>query len=265
MNNAPQRPDAEVARRMSRLTRRSFAVGAAAAGVGFLGWLGLRSASLEDRTPWPLRRMLEFNEKVGSALFRESALAPDFGADRVTEPRVNGWIGLGEDFDPARWQLQVHGSDGARPRFFALDDVKALPAVDLTTELKCIEGWSNVVHWTGARLADFAAKYGFGTKDGRPFEGGGRPADLARYVSLATPDDDYYVGLDAAAALHPQTLLCYAMNGAPLTAGHGAPLRLVIPVKYGIKNLKRVGTITFTDRRPADYWAERGYDWYSGH
>jgi DMSO/TMAO reductase YedYZ molybdopterin-dependent catalytic subunit len=68
-----------------------------------------------------------------------------------------------------------------------------------------------------------------------------------------------------ASALHPQTLLCYEMGGQPLTPDHGAPLRLVIPVKYGIKNLKQIGTIRFTDHRPADYWAERGYDWYAGH
>ncbi len=80
-----------------------------------------------------------------------------------------------------------------------------------------------------------------------------------------TPDREYYVGLDMASALHPQTLLCYEMDGRPLTPDHGAPLRLVIPVKYGIKNLKRIGTIRFADVRPADYWAERGYDWYSGH
>ena len=55
------------------------------------------------------------------------------------------------------------------------------------------------------------------------------------------------------------------MNGKPLEDRHGAPLRLVMPVKYGIKNIKRIGTIEFTDRRPADYWAERGYDWYAGH
>jgi DMSO/TMAO reductase YedYZ molybdopterin-dependent catalytic subunit len=55
------------------------------------------------------------------------------------------------------------------------------------------------------------------------------------------------------------------MNGQSLTPEHGAPLRLVIPVKYGIKNLKQVGTIRFTDERPPDYWAERGYDWYAGH
>jgi DMSO/TMAO reductase YedYZ molybdopterin-dependent catalytic subunit len=75
----------------------------------------------------------------------------------------------------------------------------------------------------------------------------------------------YYVGLDIESVLHPQTLLCYAMNHQPLTPEHGAPLRLVIPVKYGIKYIKWIGTIRFTDERPTDYWAERGYDWYAGH
>ncbi len=55
------------------------------------------------------------------------------------------------------------------------------------------------------------------------------------------------------------------MNGEPLQPEHGAPLRLVIPVKYGIKSIKRIGSIHFTDKRPDDYWAERGYDWYAGH
>jgi len=54
------------------------------------------------------------------------------------------------------------------------------------------------------------------------------------------------------------------MNGAPLTSEHGAPLQLVIPVKYGIKNIKRIGSIRFTAERPTDYWAERGYDWFAG-
>ena len=83
-------------------------------------------------------------------------------------------------------------------------------------------------------------------------------------MALETPDGDYYVGLDMASAMHPQTLLCYEMNGEALTSEHGAPLRLVIPVKYGVKNLKRIGKINFSDSRPRDYWAERGYDWYAG-
>jgi DMSO/TMAO reductase YedYZ molybdopterin-dependent catalytic subunit len=67
-----------------------------------------------------------------------------------------------------------------------------------------------------------------------------------------------------ASALHPQTLLCYEMNGTPLPPGHGYPLRLIIPVKYGIKNLKRIGNLSFSNERPPDYWFERGYDYYSG-
>jgi DMSO/TMAO reductase YedYZ molybdopterin-dependent catalytic subunit len=64
--------------------------------------------------------------------------------------------------------------------------------------------------------------------------------------------------------MQPQTLLCYEMNGEALTEPHGAPLRLVIPTKYGIKNLKRIGKIFYSQERPRDYWAELGYDWYAG-
>jgi DMSO/TMAO reductase YedYZ molybdopterin-dependent catalytic subunit len=81
---------------------------------------------------------------------------------------------------------------------------------------------------------------------------------------MMTPDGEFYVGLDMDSLMQPQSLLCYEMNGQPLTPAHGAPLRLVIPVKYGYKNIKRIGTIRFTATRPADYWAEQGYDWYAG-
>jgi DMSO/TMAO reductase YedYZ molybdopterin-dependent catalytic subunit len=54
------------------------------------------------------------------------------------------------------------------------------------------------------------------------------------------------------------------MNGAELEDEHGAPLRLVIPVKYGVKNLKRIGLIRYTDEKPDDYWNQQGYDWFAG-
>lgn len=85
-----------------------------------------------------------------------------------------------------------------------------------------------------------------------------------KYVGLQTPDEEYYVGIDMASAMHPQTLLCYEMNERPLLPEHGYPLRLIIPVKYGIKNLKRIGSVFFSNERPPDYWAEQGYDYYSG-
>jgi DMSO/TMAO reductase YedYZ molybdopterin-dependent catalytic subunit len=66
-------------------------------------------------------------------------------------------------------------------------------------------------------------------------------------------------------AMHPQTLLCYEINGQPLSIDHGAPLRLVTPLKYGIKHLKQIGSISFSDTRPRDYWAENEYDYDEGH
>lgn len=146
-----------------------------------------------------------------------------------------------------------------------LADIQALPRVEMTTEFKCVEGWSTIVNWTGARLADFIARYQPQTRNNSQPDARNRPQDLVQYVSMVTPDGGYYVGLDMPSAMHLQTLLAYEMNGLPLNLAHGAPLRLVTPTKYGIKQIKRIGRIAFTDTRPADFWAERGYDWYAGH
>ncbi len=248
--------------RLRRFSRRGFAVGGVAVLAGFAGWKWLVTRSEEDGLPWPLRRVLRFNERLAQAAFRTSSKSPEFRRSAAQEPRVNGEIGLDPAIAPADWRLRVIGPPGeGGARLFRLDEIKALSCVEMTTELKCIEGWSTVIHWTGARLADLAALTGLATRSGRGQDREG----FLRYAALETPNREYYVGLDMASALHPQTLLCYEMNGEPLTPQHGAPLRLVIPVKYGIKNLKQIGTIRFTDVRPADYWAERGYDWYAGH
>jgi DMSO/TMAO reductase YedYZ molybdopterin-dependent catalytic subunit len=90
------------------------------------------------------------------------------------------------------------------------------------------------------------------------------PARDVAYVRMDAENDDYYVGLDMQSCRHPQSLLAYEMAGKPLTAEHGAPLRLVIPVKYGIKNIKLITRITYSPHRPGDFWAESGYDWYAG-
>ncbi|HEV7645979.1 MAG TPA: molybdopterin-dependent oxidoreductase [Pyrinomonadaceae bacterium] len=152
-----------------------------------------------------------------------------------------------------------------------LEDIKALPRTEMITELKCIEGWSTITHWAGVRFSDFIEKFKpnvlLSSVSAKYLRGTGNKGDVSPvpYVSLITPDGGYYVGMDMQSMLHPQTLLCYEMNFAPLTIEHGAPLRLVTPMKYGIKNIKRIGRIEFTDKRPKDFWAESGYDWYSGH
>jgi Oxidoreductase molybdopterin binding domain len=257
--------DQQVNRQMRRMTRRRFATGAAAAVAGLAGWGWLRGRPDDAGVPWPLRRMLEWNEILARAYFRPSRLAPILPMSDSRMPRVNGHLGLGNGFDPSAWSLRLENSADTKPLRLTLAQIRSLPQVDTVTELKCIEGWSDPVHWTGVRLADLVAEFGKASRTGRQADLERSRSDLYRYVSLSTPDNAYYVGLDIESALHPQTLLCYAMNGEAPTLAHGAPLRLVIPVKYGIKNLKRIGTIRFTDQRPADYWAERGYDWYAGH
>ncbi len=237
--------DPTIRREMARLTRRSLFTGGLAALAGAGAWEWLRSRRPDAGEPWPLRLALRTDEDLARDYFRDTRLARTFPASAVQSGRPNGEIGLDDGVDDT-WRLRCGDLE------LKLDDIRALPHVEMNTELKCIEGWTRVQQWGGARFRDFVAKFA--------------PGELhsGNYVGLETPDGEYYVGLDAASALHPQTLLAYERNGSPLTPEHGAPLRLAIPVKYGVKNLKRIGKITFSPNRPPDYWAERGYDWYAG-
>lgn len=230
---------------IAKRTRRSFLRGGVFAAAGFGTWLWIHNSFSEGGIPKPLRRAEEADEVFSHALFSESRLAKTFDAADIGEARANGDIGLGDDPDPD-WKLEI---EGASP--VTLAQIKALPRVEQITQFKCIEGWNYIMKWSGAKFSDFAAAHA--------------PSLMQKpWVGLETPDGDYYVGLDRASAMHPQTLLAYEMNGQPLTPEHGAPLRLLIPVKYGVKNLKRIGRIAFTDTRPHDYWAENGYDYDSG-
>lgn len=235
----------EARRKMASMTRRNFLIGGAAAALGVFGW---RWMSEETKTSL-LRSTLEFNERVAQTFYKPSRLTPEFSGDDVTAPRVNGDAGMPAEFDPAAWRLAVGGA-AASDLTLSIDDIKALPRTDMIVEFKCIEGWSMIAHYAGVRFSDFAAKYA--------------PGNRSRYVGMTTPNEGYYVGWDVESIMHPQTLLCYEMNGRPLTLPHGAPLRLASPTKYGIKQIKRIGRIEFTDTRPRDYWAENGYDWYAG-
>ncbi len=244
----PPDPVLEIAGR----TRRAFLTGGLAAVGGVAGFRWIAGSKRDGDIPAPLRHSLEWQERLSQAYFQPTRLAREFPLDAGQIPRVNGELGLGnDDRAEADWRLVVNGlAAGATSLIMA--DIRALPKVEFVTELKCVEGWSRPVRWGGARLLEFARRF-------RPAEAGPES-----YVGLRTPDGEYYVGMDLPSAMHPQTLLCYEMDGRPLKPEHGAPLRLVIPIKYGIKNLKRIGEISFTRTRPPDYWAERGYDYYSG-
>ena len=216
--------------------------------LGVFGWRWMP----DETKAKLLRGTFEFNEWVSRSLYDPKRLAPEFARSDAADIRINGLEGMGQSLDPADWKLTVAGLAATGDMSLGMDEIRALPRTEMTTQFKCIEGWSVIVHWAGVRFSDLVARYG-------------EPARLQQYVSIATPDSGYFVGWDIQSIMHPQTLLAYEMNGSPLTPEHGAPLRIASPLKYGIKQIKRIGRIEFTDERPRDFWGEQGYDWYSGH
>ena len=200
-----------------------------------------------------------------------SALAPDF----KSAPKAESKAGQAKELTLAeRFELMAQQVSGKRRQgdaeagpsastpdigtpglLLTMDDVLALPRQELVTQFKCIEGWSEIVHWGGVRMRDFIAAY-------PPVKNA--QGELPKYVYMETPNGDYYTGYELRECMHPQSLLVTEMAAKPLTQYHGAPLRLHMPIKYGYKQIKRIGLIAYTDERPDDYWTKLGYDWYAG-
>jgi len=224
--------------------------------LGTGGWLSYQWINKQPKVAGalqPLRKSLTYNEKFFSAVFDSSKLVKEYPVSAADKKvRVNGFDGLRDSMDVNSWRLKVVRAAGDTLQL-TLDDIKKLPKKDLVFDFKCIEGWSQVTHWGGVPLKVFMDHYGLTSQ-----------AQLA-YVGLHTPDKKYYVGINMPSALQSQTILCYEMNGKPLPLNQGFPLRLIIPVKYGIKHLKRIGTMYFSNEKPPDFWAEKGYDYYAGH
>jgi hypothetical protein len=161
---------------------------------------------------------------------------------------------------PPRGQEEAGESDstldpGTPGLLLKLEDVTRFPHQEMVTQFKCIEGWSEIVHWGGVRLRDFIEAY----PPAKNAQG-----KLPEYVYMETPNGDYYCGFHLNECMHPQSLLVTEMSGKPLTQFHGAPLRLSMPIKYGYKQIKSIGLIAYTDEKPDDYWTKLGYDWYAG-
>jgi DMSO/TMAO reductase YedYZ molybdopterin-dependent catalytic subunit len=214
----------------------------------------IKNSEQSGGTSHVLRKSYLWNEEVWSILRSSKRLSvKKEKPPQNKEPRVNGSLGLKSEFKLKDYL--IHIESGSKKLNLPVSAFRIIQKVDYSTDFRCIEGWSEVIHYSGVKFSDFMRDYQLGKKsDGTYFS----------YVGLETPDGEYYVSLDMESMLHDQTVLAYEMNGKPLSYENGAPLRLIIPIKYGIKSLKRIGRIFFSDTRPPDYWAERGYDWYSG-
>lgn len=240
-----------------RASRRSFLTGGVASLAAFAGWRWLVDQQDGPGVPPLVRRGYELGEGIWGGVVGGIGLdARTYALSDVTEDlRVNGRFGLrDEPYDPATWQMTVEDTRGEVLETFTVEDLRELRGdeVDLVVEHKCIEGWSTIVQWGGMRFGDLLSRYT------------DRVDDAWTHVALATPDGEYYVGLDRATMLHHQTLLAWELNGEDLTDLHGAPVRMATPIAYGIKQLKRIGRIAFATEPPPDFWAERGYPYFAG-
>ncbi len=206
----------------------------------------------------------QFSSDVTSWMYGVNPSTDDDLSAPTTKPIAHEDDAKGEAVSTKPMNMPEDSHMGIPGLLLTLEDIKILPHIEMVAEFKCIEGWSEIVHWGGARLRDFLAAYPphIGNYDDlRPAR---FVASLPEYIAFQTPDGQYYVGIEREVALHPQTLLAYELNGLPLTLDHGAPLRLVTPLKYGVKQIKQIGRITYMNSRPRDYWYERGYDYYAG-
>ena len=225
--------------------------------TAWAGWKWLvnqpRDNGIRGGIQQPLRKVLDINEEVYSGLYSTKKLIKEYPRTAAAKKaRVNGNVGLDEDtFDAANWKLQIVKAAGDT-LFLTLDDIKKLPKIDVVFNFKCIEGWSQITWWSGVRFSDLIKHYGLS-----------KEANM-KFVGMNTPDEEYYVVIDMPSIMQQQTILSYELNGQPLPMNQGYPLRLIIPVKYGVKHLKRIGTIHFSNSKPPDYWAEKGYDYYTG-
>jgi thiosulfate reductase cytochrome b subunit len=228
--------------------------------IGISSWVAKRPEV--DGIQSPLRRSLNLNGKIWASFLKPERTAPLPDAPPVgKKPRLNGELGLHSKLNLNDWELVLVPylrsveDDPTESRSIKMADIMKLPATTSTALFKCIEGWSEDISYTGVKFTDFMSFYNVGRKS---------DGSLYKYVALETPDAEYYVSIDMKSMMQSQVMLAYEMNGAPLSMENGAPLRLIIPNKYGIKNLKRIGRIYFSDNRPPDYWEEEGYDWFAG-
>ena len=255
---------------LRRRTRRDvllFGAGGLASLAGFayllpqatLARVGLRGNVESARKEWFLNRALRVDDDVAEALYSRNRLVPTYTKSQIT-PLKNNYNGVTPDpgYIP-EWKLILEGlASGLSVSLDIRTLLTRFAPHEQITRLVCVEGWSVIAWWAGLRFDDLLHAH-------PPLS----QAKWARVESSVNLDangnpDPYYVSLDLATARHPQTLLATHFNGQPLTVEHGAPLRLLVPVKLGLKNVKAITKIAYVAEEPPDYWAERGYSRYDG-
>ena len=253
---------AELSRR--RFLRRAFVTGSA---------LLLSGCDALSQTEW-FPRVLQTGERlteVGQRLvtprharaqeFTEADLSPTFRSNGTAMPEDPQYAALATGRFAA-YRLAVAGLV-EKSASFSLSELRAFPSRTQITRHDCVEGWSAIGKWKGARLAALLEAV--------------RPKTRARYVVFHCADpkkgygtSPYYESIDMEEALHPQTILAYELNDRALPIPNGAPVRLRVERQLGYKHAKYVTGIELVETfdgihgGKGGYWEDRGYEWWAG-
>jgi DMSO/TMAO reductase YedYZ molybdopterin-dependent catalytic subunit len=235
-----------------------------ASGLSALAGCGLGNKLNES----PFHKVLEYAEPLnhvvigtrGNArLYRPDDVDRDFRTNGFDPPSDSNYTRMVADGFRS-YRLVVDG-EVEHPQTFTLAELEAMQQLSQITRHDCVEGWSAIGEWGGVPLGMFLRVV--------------RPTQRARYVVFHcldhAPDGTrYYESLDLHQAAHPQTLLALELNGKPLDAAHGAPLRLKVPTQLGYKSAKWVGRIELAaafnriGAGKGGFWEDQGYEWYAG-
>ncbi|WP_293606708.1 protein-methionine-sulfoxide reductase catalytic subunit MsrP [Polaromonas sp. UBA4122] len=241
-----------------------------AAGAALASWAGRQALAQTAQKPGKLAALPGGKSAVAGALTMEKV------TDYKDATTYNNYyeFGTGKS-DPARnahtlptkpWSVAVEGLV-KQPKTYTLEDlIRLSPQEERIYRLRCVEGWSMVIPWVGYSLSELIKKV--------------EPLGSAKYVEFVTLADPktmpsvgssvldwpYVEGLRLDEAMHPLALLTFGMYGEVLPNQNGAPVRLVVPWKYGFKSGKSIVKIRFTDKEPRTAWnkaAAQEYGFYS--
>lgn len=254
----PKISSSEITPRSAHLNRRQFMTAAAGIGVSIAGGSRVFAEALEvsksnytvDETLTPIGDVTTYNNFY------------EFGLDKGDPVALSG------NFKPRPWTIRVDGMV-KKPVTFDIDDlIKEFPPEERIYRMRCVEAWSMVIPWNGFPLAALLDKVEpLGGAKFVAFETVVRPSEMPGqsgvFQSLPWP---YVEGLRLDEARHPLTLLAVGLYGETLPNQNGAPIRLVVPWKYGFKGIKSIARISLTDKQPVNTWQaanSREYGFYA--
>jgi len=249
--------------RRAFLKKLGFGVGAAAGGLGIAGWQLLGTSAPgelmqlqfdRDRSgKYPAKRNAKFKD-AGRKLTAEKVAGSynNFYEFTTVKDRVHE---LAKNYPFKPWKVQISGLV-SKPRIFDIDQlIKLMPLEERIYRFRCVEAWAMTVPWTGFPLSALLKLV--------------EPKSSAKYVRFVSILDKkrlpgqasgypwpYFEALTIEEAFNPLTLMATGIYGHPLPGQHGAPIRLVLPWKYGFKSAKSIVKIELTDKRPKTFWSE---------